>query len=160
MYCRHNPRITMRRRCRADITRQRHKDINGLPGVSVGAIGCMWLSPQLFPIIFRHFDPEMLGCFLDIRKRKIALGVRHPGHLIKSRESILDMMCVRKGLFSLFRKCECAIRQSIARCGVYLSVNRFRFPGCLARQYLPPLESVMGNPACWILCLLSFIGIS
>jgi len=154
----------MRRRCRADITRQRlfglHYNIRGLTRFSVGAIGRVWLSPQLFPIIFGNFDPEMLGCFLDIRKRKFAFGVRHPGHLIKSRKSILDMMCVRKGLFSLFRKCKCAIRQRIARCGVYLSVNRFRFPGCLARQYLPPLESIMRNPACWILCLLSFIGIS
>ena len=81
-----------------------------------GPAGARWAvcarpSAELAPIRLGHLDGVMLGSLLDVRKRKVSLGVGNPAHLIETSEGIAYVGGVRQRLFPLVRERVDARRQ-------------------------------------------------
>jgi len=69
-------------------------------------------AAQLFHPLLGELDPVVLGGLLYVGERAGSLVVRNPGHLVKPRDGIADMLGIGERLFSFVRKGEHAVGQA------------------------------------------------
>jgi hypothetical protein len=91
----------------------------------------MGTSAQLGPIRLCHVDAIIIRGLPNVSKGQLAIFVRDVDCLIKTRNGVSDVICVRKRLLSSLRKSEDAIRQVAPLCELAVLLvrllSRFHF---------------------------------
>src|SRR5215469_13115444 len=73
------------------------------------------MNAKLLPVGFGKIHVVVVRSLLDIRECQSSIGLRHVDHLIKSCNSVADVLCVGQGLLALMWESKDAVRQVAAR---------------------------------------------